>query len=298
MTMRDERRFRDARPEYDDRRHFEDQRRSAGDPYSRGRMRDLESEDDPGEPGRYDEEWEERRFRGRDRDWNRGYEDRGRGDWDRSFDRQYGRNPRSRFGELGDEFDTRPAWRGGWGSGRDRGYGSRSYGSFYGGTRGELRGGSSFGYEPRSYGSGAELRSSWGASEPRSTWGFGETGMSSFRRERMSRSESFAGRGPKGYARSDERIREDVSDVLMEHPEIDAGGLEVSVMGGTVTLTGTTTDRRTKRLAEDVVEDVTGVKDVQNQIRVTQDDNGRNLGTVHQSEGREASKVYSSKTTR
>lgn len=40
-----------------------------------------------------------------------------------------------------------------------------------------------------------------------------------------------AGRGPKGYQRSDERIREDVCDRLTEHPAIDASEIEVEVKG-------------------------------------------------------------------
>ena len=35
-----------------------------------------------------------------------------------------------------------------------------------------------------------------------------------------------------------------------------------------MTLTGTVDDRRTKRLAEDIAESISGVKDVTNQIRV------------------------------
>lgn len=75
-----------------------------------------------------------------------------------------------------------------------------------------------------------------------------------------------AGKGPKGYRRSDERIREDVCDRLTEHPEIDAGEIEVSVKDGEVTLTGTADDRQAKRMAEDVAESVSGVKDVHNRL--------------------------------
>jgi hypothetical protein len=78
----------------------------------------------------------------------------------------------------------------------------------------------------------------------------------------------FTGRGPKGYSRSDDRIREDVSDRLELHGEIDASEIEVRVESGEVTLEGTVSDRLTKRLAEDVVEDCPGVKQVHNRIRV------------------------------
>lgn len=75
------------------------------------------------------------------------------------------------------------------------------------------------------------------------------------------------GRGPKSYIRSDERIREDVNDRLTEDVWIDASEIEVSVADGEVTLSGTVEDRRSKRRAEDVADDVTGVKHVQNNLR-------------------------------
>jgi osmotically-inducible protein OsmY len=78
----------------------------------------------------------------------------------------------------------------------------------------------------------------------------------------------FAGRGPKGYQRSDERLREEVSDRLMADDQIDASDIEVQVRNGEVTLTGTVPDRWSKRSAEDCAEQVMGVRDVMNQIRV------------------------------
>lgn len=78
----------------------------------------------------------------------------------------------------------------------------------------------------------------------------------------------FTGRGPKGYTRSDERIREDVSDRLEQHGEIDATEIEVRVANGEVTLEGTVEDRWMKRMAEDLVEDCPGVKQVNNRIRI------------------------------
>lgn len=83
-----------------------------------------------------------------------------------------------------------------------------------------------------------------------------------------SRSLGYAGRGPKGYKRSDERIHEEVCEVLTRHPEVDASEIEVRVKDGEITLTGTVEDRRQKRLAEDAIEDLPGVRDVNNQVRV------------------------------
>ena len=77
-----------------------------------------------------------------------------------------------------------------------------------------------------------------------------------------------AGRGPRGYRRSDDRIREDVSEVLTRDPDVDATDIEIVVLEGEVTLSGDVDDRRTKRRAEDLVERCAGVHDVHNQLRV------------------------------
>jgi hypothetical protein len=75
-------------------------------------------------------------------------------------------------------------------------------------------------------------------------------------------------RGPKGYARSDERIREDVSDRLMYRDDIDSSEVSVTVAGGKVTLDGTVPERRMKHEIEDVAVACAGVQDVDNRIRV------------------------------
>lgn len=76
------------------------------------------------------------------------------------------------------------------------------------------------------------------------------------------------GRGPRGYRRSDERIREDVSDRLTEDAWLDASDIEVSVQAGEVTLSGTVRQRADKRRAEDAADHVSGVTHVQNNLRV------------------------------
>ncbi len=77
-----------------------------------------------------------------------------------------------------------------------------------------------------------------------------------------------AGRGPRNYRRSDERIREDVCERLTRHPDIDASGLEIEVSGGAVSVAGTVPDRRTKRAVAALAERVSGVRDVHTTIRV------------------------------
>ena len=103
-----------------------------------------------------------------------------------------------------------------------------------------------------------------GGSEPSGAWG-----------DRARQFGQFAGRGPKGYQRSDERIREDVSDRLMAHPELDASGLEVIVEAGVVTLSGDVDSRWAKRLAEEIAEEVGGVRDVMNQLSVSPSQGGQ-----------------------
>lgn len=81
--------------------------------------------------------------------------------------------------------------------------------------------------------------------------------------------------GPKGYQRSDERIREDLCERLALSSRVDVREVEVSVSEGVVTLSGTVQDRQQKYRIEDMADDVFGVKDVHNQIRVTRETAGR-----------------------
>lgn len=74
------------------------------------------------------------------------------------------------------------------------------------------------------------------------------------------------GKGPKGWTRPDSRIREEICEMLEQNPAIDASEIEVSIENGIVTLEGQVEDREVKRLAEDCVEQVAGVKDVQNRL--------------------------------
>lgn len=88
------------------------------------------------------------------------------------------------------------------------------------------------------------------------------------RPQRAAPSESFRGRGPRGYRRSDDRIREDVCDRLTEDHDIDASDIDLKVEAGEVTLEGTVTERRLKWLAEEIASSCSGVVDVHNHLRV------------------------------
>lgn len=76
------------------------------------------------------------------------------------------------------------------------------------------------------------------------------------------------GKGPKGFTRSDERIKECVGEALTDDDLVDASHIEVSVKDGEVTLTGYVEDRTMKRAAEGCVDRIPGVKDVHNQLRI------------------------------
>lgn len=77
-----------------------------------------------------------------------------------------------------------------------------------------------------------------------------------------------AGKGPKNYKRSDDRIREEINDRLTDEWDIDASDIEVTVVNGEVTLTGYVNDKYQKRKAEDLAESVRGVTQVENRIRM------------------------------
>lgn len=79
------------------------------------------------------------------------------------------------------------------------------------------------------------------------------------------------GKGPKGYRRSDDRLRDDVSDRLMDDAWLDASDIEVKVKDGEVTLSGTVPRRDDRRRAEMLAEMVSGVGHVQNDLRVQPD---------------------------
>ena len=114
-------------------------------------------------------------------------------------------------------------------------------------------------------------RSWWDrAKDEVSSW-FGDDDNDRRNRDRNA-SGPHRGKGPKGYKRSDERIREDVCDRLCDHPMIDASNIDIKVEGSEVILTGTVESREDKRRAEDLAESISGVSNVQNQLRVSHRD--------------------------
>lgn len=155
--------------------------------------------------------------------------------------------------------------------GRESGSYDRDYsgpGARYGRRSLRSRGGR-YDYEPERsrYGRGGYDERGWWdrVSDEVASW-FGDEEAE--RRRRHDEAMDYRGRGPKNYRRSDDRIKEDVNDCLTDHPQLDASDIDVNVSDCEVTLTGSVNSRSAKRLAEHIVESVSGVTDVQNNIRV------------------------------
>jgi len=205
-----------------------------------------------------------------DRDWERArsapqnFSARGQqGSWDRS----------SSMGSAGyRQSGLGGSQQPGWGS-RNQGQQNSEYGASNEDWQSGIRGGRS------SYNAGVD--SMWS--------GGGQSFREGNRRDSNEMQGSHRGKGPKGYQRSDERIQEDISERLTQHSEIDATEIEVKVQLGEVTLTGTATDRNTKRMAEDIAESVSGVKEVTNQIRVSQSGTNGQSGAREQRSDNQAS---------
>jgi hypothetical protein len=243
------------------------------------------------------EEWrggsrgEEWRDRDRERwttggEYGREYGESGRGgmrggEWDRDReDRMRGAYGRSRlelgpqgYGEGGRE--SGPSY----GAGGMYGGAGGTYGGSMGGQR---RGGSGEygGYGYGSYGYGGERGGEWRGERGgwrdtsrdfvRDVRRSGEEEEGPFERmgERMREGwRRLTGRGPKGYKRSDERIREDVSERIARSG-VNAEEVEVKVEKGEVTLSGFVDSREEKRMIEDIADDVFGVDEVNNHLRV------------------------------
>jgi hypothetical protein len=79
---------------------------------------------------------------------------------------------------------------------------------------------------------------------------------------------NFSGIGPRGYIRSDEKIHDEVCEVLFRNPFVDASDVDVKVQNGIVTLSGSIANRSAKKEAERSTENILGVIDVKNDLRI------------------------------
>jgi hypothetical protein len=76
------------------------------------------------------------------------------------------------------------------------------------------------------------------------------------------------GKGPSDYRRSQDRIREDICDRLTDDDRVDASHIRIQIEDDVVILSGNVNSREEKRRAEDLVESVSGVHNVENRLRV------------------------------
>lgn len=232
-----------------------------------------------GQPSYQARSWEQQSETARGYDQGR-YQCRNQGGQFRNEEMDYGQNPQERYSNAGQGYgdgDDVLDEMGESGQGRhENQFGYSGQGQRYGqstkGGYGQSSSGQAFG--GRNYGSST--------SESQSEWS-GQQGQ-------VQRGE-HTGKGPKGYRRSDERITEEINEKLTQHAQIDASEIEVQVSNGEVTLTGTVDGRQAKRLAEDVADEVSGVQEVNNQLRVKRSDGNEQSRSPTEKQGRSSERA-------
>jgi len=69
--------------------------------------------------------------------------------------------------------------------------------------------------------------------------------------------------------RPDAQLAQELQEILTKDPELDSSEIEVEVEGGAVTLRGVVDSTDARLLAEELVESVTGVREVHNNLKVS-----------------------------
>lgn len=197
--------------------------------------------------------WGDRRYGG-------GYAQR------RQFEEDQGAQDRYHSNRQWPEDDSYPGRQnqGAWGVSNNRNYneGRRSYNNQWDNRDYERRDDSRTGH-----GIGDSARNLWNrAKDEVSSW-FGDKDTEHHRQENRPMG-PHRGKGPKGYQRSDNRIQEDVSDRFYEDDYLDASDVQIRVQNGEVILEGTVDSKQAKRRAEDIAESISGVRNVENHIKV------------------------------
>jgi hypothetical protein len=202
-----------------------------------------------------DDRFEDNRFRRFDRDRFTHWEDRSSRDWDRDERNRWPQQLAPRDENYRGSFEDRYE--------RDRGLSPND--RFVRHTSGDRDRDREPSPTPRSYdapdlgtGGGLHGRAAWRDADAQ------DDGYRSYRNG------GHRGQGPSTFVRSDERIRELVCEALTDDDRVDATAVQVMVKNGEVTLTGSVEDRVQKRAAEDCVENVPGVRDVLNQLRISE----------------------------
>jgi osmotically-inducible protein OsmY len=119
-------------------------------------------------------------------------------------------------------------------------------------------------WQRHSTGAGSGARGQEGLSFPgERTWG-----ESQFRRERQEEQRGGGERRIGQRRRPDDVLARELQEILTKDPELDATEIEVEVEGGAVTLRGVVDSTDARLLAEELVESVTGVREVHNNLKV------------------------------
>jgi hypothetical protein len=299
-------------------------RRTEGDEESRFGDRDEESRFES-ERGRGRSRWEEppqrEGYDSRNRDrWMqpgrggspREMGERGYGYGDELRERSYagvehvGGRERDYYGQ--DNYGGGQRWgggqygQGGYGQGDPYGQGGQ-YGQGGYGQRGYGQGGyGQGGYGQGGYGQGGYGQGGYGERGFGERAYFGQGGYDQGRYGGESMRSGGEGRrfgaAPRGYQRSDERIREDICDALMRRSELDASDVEIKVSQGEVTLEGNVSDRNEKFLLEQISESIPGVKDVTNSVKVKRQDGQRSMSSESRMGGTQRSEESRQGTSR
>ena len=69
--------------------------------------------------------------------------------------------------------------------------------------------------------------------------------------------------------RPDAQLAQELQEILTKDPELDSTEIEVEVEGGAVTLRGVVDSSDARLLAEELVESVSGVREVHNNLKVS-----------------------------
>ncbi|HEY1113582.1 MAG TPA: BON domain-containing protein [Chitinophagaceae bacterium] len=198
-----------------------------------------------------------------------------------STNNSYGRGPlHSRSWDEREEQRHQQDYRTGWsGSGSARGFDKDPYRGYYGSgpTGGDFAASYSHSYGRDDYRSEEQRRrersGSPGGEGDRRRWESydWEDRVTNRPQSENRRSDGpHRGKGPKDYKRSDERIREDVSDRLADDPYVDASDIVIKVEDGNVILSGRVDHRDARRRAVELAEGVRGVSNVESHLRTGQ----------------------------
>ena len=199
-------------------------------------------------------DWNRQRNYGNEGNWNsRNWQQSGAGNWGSDYGRQDWNRGAMNMGYNQQDYGN-------------RGYGNR--------------------YENTNYGSnrGSDYNRGWNSDRNRDTGHHGDENWWEKTKDKVSswfdsdddrrdRSRDYSGghrgKGPSDYRRSEARIREDICDRLTDDDRVDASNIRVQIENdNTVILSGTVNSREEKRRAEDLVESISGVRDVENRLRV------------------------------